>query len=101
MVGKVPITIMIENILKIVVAVIVLIGGFSIGSITSGVEDALWLASDRLIPECDEMEGNWKQSCKNLNTAYYTGKSMFFMIGFFGTILPVYTFLVKNGFFTG
>ncbi len=48
---------MIENILKIVVAVI-LIGCFVIGSITSGIEDAVWLASDKLIPEYDEMEVN-------------------------------------------
>lgn len=90
---------MIENALRIVVIIVVLVFGLIVGTLTSGIEDYLWLAVNDIIPECDKMEDEAKKACKNLNSAYYTGKSMFFVIGLFGTISPIYTALYKIGLF--
>ena len=97
---KITIRNMIENALKICIAFIVLIGGLIVGSVASIAEDVIWLATNSGIPDCDNQEDNYKKICKNLNQAYYTGKNMFFMLGTFGTIIPIYTFLAKNGFFS-
>ena len=80
------------RIVGVVVAIFAGIIGVIIGGI---VEDIMWLAIEGTIPECENMQNDWKKACRNTNQSYYTGKIMFQTIGFFAPFITIIAFIEK------
>jgi len=61
-----------------------------IGLIFGGIaEDALWLAVDGTLPDCENMKNDWEKTCRDTYRGYYTGKTMLQTFGFFAPFSSV------------
>jgi len=78
----------------IVLAVAVISG--IIGSIIGGIaQDAIWMASEGFVPDCDKLADSWQELCREQNQAYYSGKAMIQIFGFIIPFVILFTFLKK------
>ena len=84
---------------QIILIIITLVLGWIIGTWTSGIEDAIWLTVNDIIPKCDDLNEEYQKLCRTTNQAYYTGKLIFGIAGFIGTVGSVLTILKKIGLF--
>ncbi len=85
-----------SNLTGIVIVTIVGLIGYAVGGL---IEDTMWVVGDSLVPNCQSMEGEWKELCYKNNRVYYAMKPVFQFGGLIITGFGAYKFVKGLGLF--